>query len=198
MENYDLLPNEVLLYKGKAHYRFKGESKFRSCQVLLTNFSIVLQAEEKKWFSVQARTWMEEIPVEDIKCFNGEYQVVQKEGKVILYLIGREAEIRFSYEEARKFVNELMTLLTGQTMFQRGAAKAARILTGTIGGFMDEILTGTSAAVSGFSRNSAKTPDESMNMDEKVDHLKKLKELLDAGILSPEEFEQKKKEILDL
>lgn len=37
-----------------------------------------------------------------------------------------------------------------------------------------------------------------MSVDEQVDALKKLKELVDAGILSPEEFRIKKKEILGL
>lgn len=37
-----------------------------------------------------------------------------------------------------------------------------------------------------------------MSLDEQISNLKKLKELLDAGILTQEEFDKKKKEIMDL
>lgn len=42
------------------------------------------------------------------------------------------------------------------------------------------------------------TPAPALSLDEQLDALKKLKELLDAGILSQAEFEAKKKEILGL
>ncbi len=37
-----------------------------------------------------------------------------------------------------------------------------------------------------------------MTLDEQIDALKKLKELVDAGILSQEEFDIKKKQIMNL
>ena len=37
-----------------------------------------------------------------------------------------------------------------------------------------------------------------MTFDEQIEMLTKLKSLLDAGILSQDEFDQKKKEIMDL
>lgn len=45
--------------------------------------------------------------------------------------------------------------------------------------------------------NTAGT-NSKMSLDEQISNLKKLKELLDAGILTQEEFDKKKKEIMDL
>ena len=43
-----------------------------------------------------------------------------------------------------------------------------------------------------------KATKSSLSFDEQIDALTKLKSLLDAGILSQEEFDRKKKEIMDL
>lgn len=45
---------------------------------------------------------------------------------------------------------------------------------------------------------AAVEPKKTMSIDEQIETVKKLKELLDAGILTNEEFEQKKKEIMGL
>lgn len=44
----------------------------------------------------------------------------------------------------------------------------------------------------------AEQPSQKMSIDEQMDAVKKLKELLDAGILTQEEFDAKKKEVLGL
>lgn len=54
-----------------------------------------------------------------------------------------------------------------------------------------------------FGMNMAQQLDDkaskpTMSLDEQIEALTKLKSLLDAGILSPEEFDRKKKEIMDL
>ena len=54
-----------------------------------------------------------------------------------------------------------------------------------------------------FGMNMAQQLDEkatkpSLSFDEQIEALTKLKSLLDAGILSQEEFDRKKKEIMDL
>ena len=41
-------------------------------------------------------------------------------------------------------------------------------------------------------------PTASPSLDEQVEAVKKLKELVDAGILTPEEFEAKKKQVMGL
>jgi len=51
--------------------------------------------------------------------------------------------------------------------------------------------------------NMAQSLDEkamkpSLSLDEQIEALTKLKSLLDAGILSQEEFDRKKQEIMDL
>lgn len=54
-----------------------------------------------------------------------------------------------------------------------------------------------------FGMNIAQQLDDraskpTMTFDEQIEMLTKLKSLLDAGILSQDEFDQKKKEIMDL
>ena len=44
----------------------------------------------------------------------------------------------------------------------------------------------------------ASTPSTSMSFDEQIETLKKLKELVDLGVLTQEEFDAKKKEIMGL
>lgn len=57
----------------------------------------------------------------------------------------------------------------------------------------------TAGAATGGSNGSAAAPQRpGMSVQEQVNALKQLKELVDVGILSPEEFETKKKEILGL
>ena len=57
----------------------------------------------------------------------------------------------------------------------------------------------TEDSVSSVGNTSASSePRQTMSIDEQVDALKKFKELVDVGILSPEEFEIKKKEVLGL
>ena len=45
---------------------------------------------------------------------------------------------------------------------------------------------------------ASKTTETTEDYNEKIENVKKLKELLDAGILTQEEFDSKKKEILGL
>ncbi|MBR1508396.1 MAG: SPFH domain-containing protein [Eubacterium sp.] len=49
-----------------------------------------------------------------------------------------------------------------------------------------------------MSQNLPQNNTRQMSLDEQIESLKKLKELVDAGILSDEEFERKKKEIMGL
>lgn len=41
-------------------------------------------------------------------------------------------------------------------------------------------------------------PDPQMNIEQQIDAVKKLKELLDIGVLTQQEFDAKKKDILGL
>ena len=46
--------------------------------------------------------------------------------------------------------------------------------------------------------NNAEAKSQSLSMDEQIETLKKLKELLDAGILTQEEFDKKKSEVMGI
>lgn len=65
-------------------------------------------------------------------------------------------------------------------------------------GDMGGMLFGMNMAQSVSTTGEVKTNQPTMSFDEQIETLKKLKELLDMGILSQEEFDKKKKEIMGL
>lgn len=64
-------------------------------------------------------------------------------------------------------------------------------------GDMGGMILGMNMA-QGVTANAEVKPKSSMSIDEQIQTLKKLKELVDIGILSQEEFDAKKKEIMNL
>jgi membrane protease subunit (stomatin/prohibitin family) len=60
------------------------------------------------------------------------------------------------------------------------------------------MIFGMNMAQSMNPQTAAASPKAAMSFDEQIETLKKLKDLLDAGILSQEEFDAKKKEIMGL
>ena len=82
MHGYSLQPNEILLFEGRASYRFDknysdpdfaGQSAV--CTVLLTNLSVVLQARIRRLFRSDLTRTIE-IPVDESKIRDG-YPVIQ-------------------------------------------------------------------------------------------------------------------------
>ena len=65
-------------------------------------------------------------------------------------------------------------------------------------GDMGGMLFGMNMAQSVSPNGEVKTNAPAMSFDEQIEALKKLKELLDIGVLSQDEFEKKKKEIMGL
>ena len=63
---------------------------------------------------------------------------------------------------------------------------------------MGGMLFGMNMAQSMNPNGEVKTNAPAMSFDEQIEALKKLKELLDIGVLSQDEFEKKKKEIMGL
>ena len=115
--------------------------------------------------------------------------------------------IEFS-PESRELVNQFsankMNMRAYEDVSQRASNIAAqqKIAQGIqdnglgIGGGM---LFGMNIAQNiGSQGQPASTPSSSMSLDEQIETLKKLKELVDMGVLTQEEFEAKKKEIMGL
>jgi len=242
MKDYNLQPNEVLLYKGDA-YR-TGTNKGH-VELLFTNLFLVLIIRSKKLFSKE-EVYVETYPVQEIKMYSDVPQIKQESCHVELYFSHGEEAFDFSEKsEARKFVNIAFKLLTGKTIATRGAEKfngavgvvdkALGINTvDTVKNVLENGVVGS--VLGGFHRKATvknngtllakdalgvakdifwgKQPSQQDNsitetasmtaankpsaFDEKVESLKKLKDLLDSGILTQEEFDVKKKEILGL
>ena len=119
MENYDLEENEVVLYKGNVSLtKQKGIT-----ELILTNINFVLITKHKKLFSKE-QVNVETYPIEEIKYYNGVPQVIKKGRLIELYFLNDETEFSFdSRNEARKFMNAALNLLTNKTTFERGAEK---------------------------------------------------------------------------
>ena len=119
MENYNLGPNEVVLYKGDV----KLKDTSGSTELILTNINLVFINEIKKLFSKE-EVFTFEYPIQSIKLYEGVPQIKEKGESVEIYLLETEIEIEFySKTELHKFTNAAYKLLTGETSAQRGAKK---------------------------------------------------------------------------
>lgn len=119
MENYDLEENEVVLYKGNVLLsNQKGLT-----QLILTNINFVLITKQKKLFG-KDQVNVETYAVNEIKYYNNNPQVIKKGNLIELYFLSEEVEFTFdSRNEARRFVNATLTLLTNKSTFERNAEK---------------------------------------------------------------------------
>ena len=69
----------------------------------------------------------------------------------------------------------------------------------TFGGIVGGVVGGTISGVASIIQpQQTHKPRKAMSIDEQIDAVKKLKDLVDAGILSEDEFNKKKKEIMGL
>jgi len=119
MENYDLAQDEVVLYKGNVSLpKQKGIT-----QLILTNINFVLITIKKKLCS-KPQVNVDIYSVNEIKYYNDTPQVIKKGNLIELYFLTDEVEFTFaSGNEARKFVNATLTLLTNKSSFVRRAEK---------------------------------------------------------------------------
>ena len=112
------------------------------------------------------------------------------------------ANIEFSPESkelVKQFSSNKMNLKAYDDVSQKSSNIAAQQ---KIASGVEQHGLGDSAGMI-FGMNMAQSLDEkamkpSLSLDEQIEALTKLKSLLDAGILSQEEFDRKKKEIMDL
>ena len=233
MTNYNLLPNESVLYSGDVFIEeLNGDH-----ELTLTNLNIIIVSTVKKLFAKEQIT-VNTYPVEQIKIYNEIPQIKQKGSNVEIFLSTEEIAFDFpSKTEAHKFIDAAMQLLTGKSAAERGSDKVKGAIglidnalgintvntvknalengiSGSIlGGFNKKTTTiakGATVAseVVGIAKDlfgnksAAKAIPENTTpaipTDEQLDSLKKLKDLVDAGILTQEEFDAKKKQILGL
>lgn len=212
MEEYVLASNEIVLYEGECFYLSDLKTK---CKIILTNFNVVLESLKRKLF----KTEIEEIKtykVTNVKIYLNEPQIKLNDTTVVFYFVNEVLSLFFGdKKEAKKFYSKIMELTTGKTGLKRGLEKVVGAVDDTLGidsvgtvenafsksklggifGFVKKKDKKDEVAASGNFENSsvgAKNDD----FDSRVEKLKKLKELLDQGVLTQEEFDEQKKTIM--
>ena len=204
MENYSYAKDEALLFKCYVHTEESAEEK---ALLLLTDQNLVLlQNEEQNVY-----------PLSTVKTFDGAPQLFIKQECASIYFNDKAVEFVF-YEKSdrKKFCSLFLHRLTGKTGIERGADKikgAWGALNRAIGEDNINALKSTIPAVIGnkfaamqnkseqqklLSSENANTRQafEKNEFDNNVDRLVQLKKLQDADIITEEEFNQKKKEIM--
>lgn len=224
MEHYALGTDEVVLYKNNVRHANDGN---KSCELILTNINLVLIKKEKIRFG-KSQFNVYGFPMSDIKIYEDMPQIKHHKDSVELYFVNSEQTIIFdSSIEASKFTNAAYKLITGKSMSGRGAEKvknAIHLVDDTLGintvGTVKNVLENgvVGSAIGGIGKltkaakiaKTAKDIGQALDVpakqatakpasyDEQLEALGKLKSLLDAGILTQEEFDTKKKEILGI
>lgn len=213
MQDYKLLADEVLLFNSSSDQR----------ELLLTNLNLVFITRVKKLFAKE-QVCVETVPTKNIKIYNDDPQIKQNDCQVEIFLVEGECDFTFATkQEARKFINAVRELLTGKTSGVRRAEiirekvdrigdaiganpinLAAGIVGGAVGGGIGKALI-NSVKDSVFAKSSGDGTQQSISesssassYENQTEALKQMKELLDDGIITQEEFDAKKKEILGI
>ena len=200
---------------GKAK---RPNSENGQVEVLLTNFNIVLID------IIDDIIGVETLPIATLKIYKGIPQVKHKGLNVEIYFTSGEKYLTFANRvEIHKFVKAIYELVTGKTQAERGVKKFKRGIDlvdetleistlDTVKGIVEKGIN-TFASIKGIKGNLFAFKDrkaeelESNNnarkmiagkTDMDLDALKTLNEFLNEGIISQEEYEIKKKEILGL
>lgn len=220
MFNYSFREDEALLHNAKI----KLDESDEIAELYLTNLFITVIKTAKSDESAK-----EAFPysVTEIKYYNGTPQIRRNGLHFDIFFLN--TVISFSFldkKDAKIFMSQTLTLLTGKTAVQRNVDSFNGLI-----GFIDETLdidttsTVKEAAkavkdkgiiglfgVKAVARNKGANKNDNLleNKEEEIpkkteknddfelqyNRLKKLKELYDAEILTKEEYEQKKKELL--
>lgn len=209
MKNYELGSDEVVLFKSNV---FLPEDEAGG-EILLTNkFFVVLRQIKKPFTKTEIKACV--YPLEEVKTYKDKPYIKVNKNQVDLYFAGGEESVVFEKKgDVGKFVTETINAITGKTSLERGVQKIGgavdsvdnslgidtratvkNVVKKGVGIFLDSKSLVTKAPAE-KQIEDAKKPTQPATFDEKVDSLKKLKELLDAGIITQEEFDEKKKEI---
>ena len=118
MTNYELLPDEVVLYEGTVTCKaYKGN-------LLLTLTSKKIIFEKEKGLFKKERELVDIILLEGIKIYNDVAQIKQKGSEVEVQTVEKNLAIVFSgLLEARKFTGKIVDAVTGTTLAKRSSNK---------------------------------------------------------------------------
>ena len=149
MANYELQPEEVVLYEGAVTCKaYKGN-------LLMTLTSQKFVFEKEKGLFKKERELVDIILLESIKLYNDTAQIKQKGSEVEVQTAEKNLTIVFSgMLEARKFTGKIVDAVTGTTLAKRSSNKIKDAFTmvddtlgldtrGTIRGVLENGVKGT-------------------------------------------------------
>ncbi len=118
MANYELQPEEVVLYEGAVTCKaYKG-----NLLMALTSKKVVF--EKEKGLFKKERELVDIIPLESVKFYNDAAQIKQKGSEVEVQTVEKNLTIIFSgMLEARKFTGKIVDAVTGTTLAKRSSNK---------------------------------------------------------------------------
>lgn len=149
MANYELRPDEVVLYEGAVTCKaYKG-----NLLMALTSQKMVF--EKEKGLFKKERELIDIITLESVKFYNDAAQIKQKGSEVEVQTVEMNLTITFSgILEARKFTGKIVDAVTGTTLAKRSSNKIKDAFTmvddtlgldtrGTIKGVLENGIKGT-------------------------------------------------------
>ena len=118
MANYELQPEEVVLYEGAVTCNaYKGN-------LLMTLTSQKLIVEKEKGLFKKERELIDIMLLDSVKFYNDTVQIKQKGSEVEVQTVEKNLTIAFSgMLEARKFTGKIVDAVTGTTLAKRGSNK---------------------------------------------------------------------------
>lgn len=220
MFNYTFTAEEVLLTKGSIF--LTNENK--KAELYLTNLFITvittLESDNGEIYNKQAYS------VNEIKIYKGTPQIKRNGLSFEIYFTTDVLAFKFEDKKsANNFMNEAITLLTEKSFAQRKADMVKNVVDvidktfgiDTVGSIKNAIGQLGQENKNGFGIKTGKNnplakltfierktkiddqpqKNESEEFENKYNALKKLKELLDGGIITQEEFDRQKSKILE-
>lgn len=205
-----------MLYKGKVAFRNEDEvepiTNF-NIELCLTNLNVILtvKLENKEVNS-------EFFSVDTIKSYKNEVQAIRKDNLVEIYFQNHQLCLEFpDKKEAKLFVEEVTKLISGNNKFVRNILKMKKTFSDTgkaldidsqkvtnatksILGVVGSVCSNNAVnMVSNTALNLLQKNTKSAGLsEEQIEQLTKLKEQLDKGIISQDDYEDYKKQILNI
>ena len=149
MANYELQPEEVVLYEGTV------TCKVHKGNLLMTLTSQKIVFEQEKGLFKKERELIDIVPLERVKFYNDAAQIKQKGSEVEVQTVEKNLTVVFSgILEARKFAGKIVDAVTGTTLAKRSSNKIKDAFTmvddtlgldtrGTIKGVLEKGVKGT-------------------------------------------------------
>lgn len=196
---YSLSPSEVVLLESHATWTFPEDAadpafafKPVRCELVITNQAIVLNGFLHRFFSSDSFL-SAQIGLDQILWHNEMPHIVQKEDHLKIQCISELLDLKFSSsEKAAKARNILLNQMTGTTAWQRTLETVGEKTADVVSQFAK-----TAGTLIDSFRSSRSSPAHHESPSALQSHLEQLEALRQAGILTQEEYDEKRRQILD-